>query len=339
MSTEDSARQTRDTSESLSASTVIVTMVETTSELVVQEGDLAIHVYHLGPVPFFYQNMDSAAFNPIAFTLICSRHEAIIVDCPSLPAEGTQVAEWIQKTIPHKKLIGIYITHGHGDHFFSASQIQEKFPDAKILATQGVYKHMMRQLEPEWFAGIWQRGFPSLTKPEFHNIEIIKDVFYLEGKHELRAVEVGQGDCSDSTVLYFPTLKVVVGGDVVYGTCHQYFAEARTPQLRSQWSRSLDKVAALAPEMVIPAHSLPTDGYGVEHITNTNEYIEVFERLLATAETWQTLENNLRARFPNHYGDFILRLSSQSQFGASYEEFRSADGSKDLGSKPDVSLL
>ena len=70
--------------------------------------------------------------------------------------------------------------------------------------------------------------------------------------YTLRAVEVGQEDTYDSTVLHVPDLDLVLGGDVVCGDYHQLFAEDVTLELRSMWLRGLEKVAVLSPGWVVP---------------------------------------------------------------------------------------
>jgi glyoxylase-like metal-dependent hydrolase (beta-lactamase superfamily II) len=129
-------------------------------------------------------------------------------------------------------------------------------------------------------------------------------------QYELRAVPVGEGDTVNSTVLYVPEVKTVLTGDIVYGNCYQYLAEKPTAELRSQWLKSIDKVAGLHPQYVIPSHALPTDNDERNHLTETKTYIETFEQLLAESSSWQELETSLKGRFPEREGSFILRYST-----------------------------
>jgi hypothetical protein len=47
-----------------------------------------------------------------------------------------------------------------------------------------------------------------------------RDFIDLEG-HELRVIEVGQGDIAPSAVLHIPSLDAVIAGDVAYNQIHQ----------------------------------------------------------------------------------------------------------------------
>jgi len=42
--------------------------------------------------------------------------------------------------------------------------------------------------------------------------------------HELRVIEVGQGDIAPSAVLHIPSLDAIVAGDVAYNQIHQMLA-------------------------------------------------------------------------------------------------------------------
>jgi glyoxylase-like metal-dependent hydrolase (beta-lactamase superfamily II) len=301
---------------------------------IAEKDDLQIYTYHASPVPLTYQNSTDLSFSPTTFTLIATSSEAVLVDAPISPERGNELADWIEETVPGRKLTAVYITHGHGDHFFAIPTIQKRFPGVKILATQEVYEHMEQQIEPEFFASFWAALFPDLVAPVLEDITILEETypslsFYLNGKtnhgadhhkkqYELRAVEVGEGDTVNSTVLYVPDLKAVITGDVVYGHCYQYLAENPTAELRAQWLASIDKVAALRPKYVIPSHALPSEKYGVEHLKETKEYIHFFEGLLETTETWEELEGELVKRFDDREGSFILRYSAQTFFNASF---------------------
>jgi glyoxylase-like metal-dependent hydrolase (beta-lactamase superfamily II) len=41
-----------------------------------------------------------------------------------------------------KNLTAIYVTHGHGDHFFSLAALLKRFPHARAVATPEVVEAM-----------------------------------------------------------------------------------------------------------------------------------------------------------------------------------------------------
>ncbi|KAL7928551.1 beta-lactamase-like protein [Trichoderma chlorosporum] len=266
------------------------------------------------PVVFAGQNFtEPPTFSPTTFTLITTQNEAVLVDTPIVRSRAEPVAAWVAEIIGDRKLSNIYITHGHGDHFFGAEVLQEHFPDAVIRATQGTYEHMLEQLDPGFWDGIWVPTFPELGESPKPNltVEVLpegQDTFTVDG-HEFRAVEVVGGDTASSTVLHVPALDLVVTGDVVYGNCYNFLAENTTPELRQNWINAIDQVAALQPKVVVPSHRLSTDDFGLEHLNATQEYIRTWSQLDSATSTWQDFEAAVIKAYPKRIGNYILRLT------------------------------
>src|SRR6202140_4951657 len=63
---------------------------------------------------------------PISSTLIYGEREAVLVDAPITIDQARALANWVAAR--GKNLTTIYATHGHGDHFFGARTVLERFP-------------------------------------------------------------------------------------------------------------------------------------------------------------------------------------------------------------------
>src|SRR5216684_313637 len=75
---------------------------------------------------------------PTSSTLIYGRRDAVLVDA-LLTIEQTQaLVEWVAAS--GKNLTTIYVTHGHGDHFFGVGALLERFANARSVATPDVVK-------------------------------------------------------------------------------------------------------------------------------------------------------------------------------------------------------
>jgi glyoxylase-like metal-dependent hydrolase (beta-lactamase superfamily II) len=67
-------------------------------------------------------------------TLIASASRALLVDALMTTGEGERLAAWVQNS--GKQLRAIFVTHGHGDHFFGAAPVLAAFPAAQLLASE-----------------------------------------------------------------------------------------------------------------------------------------------------------------------------------------------------------
>src|SRR6267378_4264353 len=97
--------------------------------------------------------MKQAMFQAIASTLIYGKRDAVLVDAFMTVKQAGALVDWVAAS--GKNLTTIYITHGHGDHFFGASTVLQRFPRARLVATPDVVKMMRQQASPESLATFW----------------------------------------------------------------------------------------------------------------------------------------------------------------------------------------
>jgi glyoxylase-like metal-dependent hydrolase (beta-lactamase superfamily II) len=75
-------------------------------------------------------------------TLISGKSEAVLVDTLFTSEQGVSLGDWIQDTLNGNKLSTIYITHGHGDHWFNLRYLIKRFPGVEVVSTQDSIDHM-----------------------------------------------------------------------------------------------------------------------------------------------------------------------------------------------------
>jgi hypothetical protein len=102
---------------------------------------------------------------PIASTLIFGARDAVLVDSFITLEQARAQADWIAATM--KTLTLIYATHGHGDHFFGASVLLNRFLKAKFVATPSAIRVMEEQALPEFVAKFWETRFPNQLPKRF----------------------------------------------------------------------------------------------------------------------------------------------------------------------------
>ena len=98
-------------------------------------------------------------WSPIASTLIYGKRDAILVDAFLTVEQAHALVEWVEAHGKH--LTTIYVTHGHGDHFFGIGALPDRFPNARAVATPAVVKLMRQQASPDVVVNFWSARFPG----------------------------------------------------------------------------------------------------------------------------------------------------------------------------------
>lgn len=235
-------------------------------------------------------------FQAMASTLIYGVRDAVLVDAFMTVKQANALADWVASK--GKNLTTIYITHGHGDHWFAVGTLLERFPNARVVATPDTVRVMRQNASLEMLDGAWKPGFPDQIPTNLVIAEELKgNVIDLEG-HKLVAVELGHTDTDHTTCLHVPSIRLVVAGDAAYNDVHLYLAES-TAQTRQQWIAALDKIESLHPRAVVASHKRPENDDNPKILEETRQYIRDFDRLAETTKTAQELYDRMLELYPN----------------------------------------
>lgn len=238
-------------------------------------------------------------------TLIYGERDAVLVDTFLTVEQNRILVEEVAAV--GKNLLAVYVTHAHGDHFFGLKQVQDRFPEARAMATPDVVKGMAHQVSPEFMTTFWRKRFPGQIADQTPIAQILDGAMELEG-NKLAPVNIGHTDTANSTCLHVPALDLVVAGDAVYNGIHPYLAETNG-QTRLEWMAALDKIESLMPRIVIAGHKVPEQEDSPKAIDETRQYIRDFNRLTETTSTARELYDKMLDLYPD-------RLNPGSLWGA-----------------------
>lgn len=229
---------------------------------------------------------DEPMWSPMSSTLIAGAEEAILVDTTVTLDQVDALAEWVRRF--GKRITGVYITHGHQDHWIGLARLQEHFPGARGIATPEVVQRARFEATDPGLSAYWKASFPG----ELPQAPVLPEPldgaeFELEG-NVLRAVSVGWGDTEHSTVLHVPSAAAVIGGDVVYNGVHMLTAET-DEKTREAWVASLDAIAAMNPEIVVAGHKSVGAPDLPESIGASQRYLRDFSRIVNEGGTVEAI--------------------------------------------------
>jgi glyoxylase-like metal-dependent hydrolase (beta-lactamase superfamily II) len=233
---------------------------------------------------------------PTSATLIYGERDAVLVDAFLTVEQAHAAVEWIAAS--GKNLTTIYLTHGHGDHFFGIGALLDRFPNVKAVATPNVLKVMRQQMSPEFVASFWNARYPGQIPEHLVLAEELKgNVIDLEGR-DLVVVELGHTDTDHTTCLHVPSVGLVVAGDAAYNEVHLYLMESNT-RTRQEWISALDTIEKLKPRAVIAGHKKPEKDDGPRIIEETRQYIRDFERVAEMTTTARELYDKMLELYPD----------------------------------------
>ena len=262
------------------------------------------------PQDGFLPNGEPKRFSPMASTLIYGGEDAVLTDPGMTEDQADALGDWV--AAKDRNLTDIFVTHGHGDHWFAAGLLAERF-GARVVATAGTIAQMHGSLATRPL--LWDKVYTGIPPSPVTAVTVPDNRFALEG-HGLVIVEVGSTDSDDTTVLHVPDLDLVVAGDVIYNGVHMYLAQPAIVGDFGPWREAIDKVEALKAQQIIAGHqNKELDDDAVRTVAETRQYLDDAEELLSTQKTAVDFFNAKIERYPNHLGRTVLWAGAQTLYG------------------------
>lgn len=238
--------------------------------------------------PFHESNLLKSASATVPTTCLVLPDELIFVDCGSYPDLSLEFRLDMEKKF-QKTTTYLLLTHLHWDHFLA----MEVFKDIKIVAPElGIpefnnFKNMINTTEEDKWGALLlideERIIKTVKKTELQipNILVKEELRIGSGNNEIIFRVIG-GHSVDSAYIYYPSEKVLCGGDNLI----ECFAQL--PGLPQDTLRIFSHWETLDIEKVIPGHgNVVTKNY----LLNVKSY---FEDLISTLKHFKA--NNIPRR-------------------------------------------
>lgn len=248
-------------------------------------------------------------FSPITSTLIFGAKDAVLVDTQFFKEDVDALGDMIERV--GRRLTTIFVTHGHGDHYFGAGRLVERFSQARCIATPDVVAYIKQHRDRD--VAVWSGLFGDrIELPTLTPTAMDGDAILLED-HELKTTQVEQGDIAPTAMLHVPDLAAVIAGDVVYNEIHQMMAFSGPNEWR-EWTKSIESIRSLKPKIVVAGHKKPEarDDEVDRMLDGTQDYIRAFAEAADSAPSVEALVEFMLAKYPNRGNLTTLMVSADA---------------------------
>lgn len=240
-------------------------------------------------------------------TLISGKTDAVLVDAQFTRSEARRLAETIKRS--GKKLTTVLITHAHPDHHFGLEVILKEFPTAKAVTLPEVITEL-KAISPGklgYWKGIYKDDLAdAFTVPE----ALAKPEITLEGE-TLKIVTLKDGESEAAGVVYVPSAKTLIAGDVIFNGVHLWLAEGRP----DSWLANLKKLKDVGPiDRIVAGHQMADAKTGAELIAVNEAYIKDFQTVLADAKAMKAKPEAAIAKMKAKYPQYALPVIAEIAF-------------------------
>ncbi|MFW1852147.1 Vmh family MBL fold metallo-hydrolase [Acinetobacter guillouiae] len=248
-------------------------------------------------------NPQAQGIFPVTSTLISGEKDAVLVDAQFSVNDAKNLVKIIQDS--GKNLKYIVITAGDPDFYFGLEPLVQAFPDAKVIATPEVVKHIEATKEGKfaYWGPILKNGAPSqVIVPSASEDKTI----VLEGEK----IEI-KSPGKYASYLWVPSNRTILGGVGLSSGIHLWTADAQTEKERNEWRKTLKQMNRLNPRAVIPGHYIGDIPTGTQAIDLTYQYLVDVDQVLKDHKDSASVIAALKEKYPNLAEESSLELSSK----------------------------
>lgn len=254
-------------------------------------------------------NASENAFG-VASVIVSGKTDAVLIDAQFTLADAEKVAQKIKES--GKKLTAIYVSHADPDYYFGLEVFKKYFPEVVAYASPASVEAIKATAQKK--LDVWGERLGKAITSNVVLPQVLKgNSIELEGQ---KLEVIGLEDFPTKTFVWVPSIKAVVGGINVFGTTFNvWMADAQTAEARKNWITVLDKIEALHPAIVIPAHANNASPFDVSTVKHTKSYIQFYEEALKTNKTSDDLIKAIKAKYPTLTFETALQIGAKVNTG------------------------
>lgn len=205
----------------------------------------------------------------VANYAIVDGDEALVYDTHLTPEHGGAIRDAL--TAAGVRRFTVLLSHWHLDHIGGGAA----FADCEVIATARTAAHLSERREAIEAGSLW--GGPPISPLLLPTRTFEERLGLRIGRFEIEAIHVDIHS-DDAAVLWLPGERLLLAGDTLEDT----ITFVDEPQGFDNHLADLERLAALEPERILPAHGDPeiigAGGYPAAMIPATAGYIEVLRR-------------------------------------------------------------
>jgi glyoxylase-like metal-dependent hydrolase (beta-lactamase superfamily II) len=243
--------------------------------------------------------------------MISGEKDMLLIDPQFSLSEAHRLAAEILES--KKNLAVIYVTHPHPYHLFGLAVLKQAFPQPKIFAlpaTVNAAKTGWPARQKFWFPTYGNNiPGPDPVLPE----ELTTPFLSLEGQQFPVTGPVPGSDEAGNSFVFIPSLKAVVTGDIVFD--HVYFGVQRD-KAREDWTKTIDQILALKPEIIVPGHEGPGAKHDISAIDFMKKYIVDWDVNVGKSKNAAEMRENVLKQYPGLGIQFTLNDRINTYFPA-----------------------
>lgn len=234
--------------------------------------------------------------------------EAVLIDGGFTLPDGLALAGAIKAT--GKALTTIYISQSDPDYYFSLRPVVDAFPNARVLAATATVQAIAANVDSKlavWGPQLGTAG-PQTRADVVFATPYDEPTLSIDGK----TIEIITPDTlKNRRYLWVPSLQAVFGGVLAFSGVHVWTADTPTPEIRAEWVKVLEGIAARNPAVVVSGHAVASAATDLSGIAHTRAYLQTFDEELPKAANAAALEAAMKRRFPDLGMEVAIQIGSK----------------------------